>query len=256
DPDVFPPDVVQRFESVRPRGHADARINVLSDPPGALVHVDSIARGYTPLMVEGLVAGTHLVRLTRPGSAPYTQEAEASSRGTEINAFLVDGATTEGLSEAVLAARDVDLTRIEEGGPLAEIATILDLDRLGVIRVGAGVTGAEAHLSFYFYDTSDGALVAENQQDIPSAPGQLEAAIRGLMGPALQEATRPRATPPPPPPPPSIVEPEPDDPLWEKWWFWTAVGGAVVLTTIVGIAVASSGDELSNDPDGQIVFEF
>lgn len=45
---------------------ADAAIEIRSDPPGARVQVDGVARGTTPIVVTGLTAGRHEVQVAGP----------------------------------------------------------------------------------------------------------------------------------------------------------------------------------------------
>lgn len=45
-------------------------LEVVTDPAGATVEIDGSPRGTTPVVVAGLAAGIHEVRLTRDGYAP------------------------------------------------------------------------------------------------------------------------------------------------------------------------------------------
>jgi cytoskeletal protein RodZ len=56
-------------EASTPPGHLDAELTITSEPAGARVTVDGIARGVTPVTVHQLSPGDRLVRVTMPDFA-------------------------------------------------------------------------------------------------------------------------------------------------------------------------------------------
>src|SRR5690606_25825478 len=117
-------------------------IAVESDPPGATVYVDYLARGRTPIEVGGLIAGEHVLRVSRPGATPFVEPLRVQRRQPATsNAFLVDREGLEGLQEALAQIDQADVGRIGEGNPIAQVASLLDLSKIGVIRVSSAGEG-------------------------------------------------------------------------------------------------------------------
>src|SRR5690606_17168847 len=122
DPDTFNPDVVELYDSAAP---PDARspsgsVSINSDPPGAVVYVDFLARGRTPTTVEGLIGGDHIIRVSRPGAAPFVEPLSVRrGRAASSNAFLADrDQSLAGLTEALSHIPEADVDRITDGSPI------------------------------------------------------------------------------------------------------------------------------------------
>ena len=58
-------------------GCVQRRLSIVTDPPGALLHLNDQEIGRTPLEVPFEFYGTYDVRLSRPGYAPLWTTAEA-----------------------------------------------------------------------------------------------------------------------------------------------------------------------------------
>lgn len=268
DPAVFPPEVIAAFEAERPHDPGDASITIESDPPGAIAYVDFVARGITPLTVTGLRGGAHVVRVSRPGATPFYQDVTVRRHGAEAtSAFLVDDPRAEGLNDSLVAARAADVGALGDTGPLRDIATVLELDRLAVIRASAADTDGRVSLELVVFDVGTGRRLARGAGEAPTAIGELEPAVHRLVAGSLAAAAsaRTEAPPPeepdeelpferhdPPPPPPSSGN------IAEEWWFWTIIGVAAVGAGVgIGVGVAvSSGPGLGQDPGGHVVLEF
>lgn len=265
DPEIFPPDVVSRYEEAAPR-RTDGVITVESDPPGAVAYIDFIPRGLTPVTVDGLARGEHSVRTASPGSTPYIENAQITRRQTEhqITAFLmaIDGA--EGLADAVGGITGHELQ--EGDGPIATVAQVLELDKIGVIRVSYGDSRDTVKLELVMFDAASGRRLLRGEVMAPRALGELEEVVGRSIEAAIENVLRPtqgnddeniigQEI---------VVDPvgttnddDDEDSIVGKWWFWTAIGGAVVLGAVIAIAVvASGGEDLGQDRGGQVVFEF
>jgi len=55
------------------------RINIVSDPPGALVHLNDVQVGLTPVEVDFTYFGVYDVRLSKPGYEPISTSEQASA---------------------------------------------------------------------------------------------------------------------------------------------------------------------------------
>lgn len=270
DPNVYPPDVIARFDAARPRDAADPQSSILieSDPPGAIAYVDFVARGVTPLTVTGLRGGEHIVRVTRPGATPSVSTVTVRARQQESSsAFLVDDERTAGLYDAMVQIRQDDIASLGAQSWIREAARILDIERVGVIRVSPGEVEGQVGLELLVFDVHTGRRLVRGAGQAPTGIGELEGAVHRLVSGALEAALTSRQA----SDEEHIVAPPVDDEsaivvtppveshsIAEEWWFWTIIGGVVIAGAAVGIGVAASdtGPPLGQHPGGAIVLEF
>ncbi|MCC7537752.1 MAG: PEGA domain-containing protein [Deltaproteobacteria bacterium] len=265
DPNVFPPDIVTRFDRAAPRDlrSPSASIEVRSEPDGAEVFVDGVARGTTPMTVHGLVAGSHIVRVVLPGHSPHLEIANVRGGATtSVTAMLGPTRAADAISAAV--------GRLSEGGSLETALRSLGRTLSADLLVVLAVSGQPGDLAIEgsAYETSSGRRLAHQSATASGTPADIDGAIEeltegltteglGALGSARPlERVGPRRQ---PRPRPERREPERDGPaIYERWWFWTAVGVVAVGTTIGIVAAASGGDDRTPglDQQGQIVLEF
>lgn len=272
DPNLFNPDVIARFEAARPRGTPSASIVIESDPPGAIAYVDFLARGVTPITVTGLHAGDHIVRVTRAGAVPSVQPMTvAARRSASTSAMLVDEQATAGLGDLVAAMREADVSSIAAGNPIHDVAGILGVDRIGLIRASSGESSDQVQLELLVFDVGTGRRLVRGAGTAPIAVGELEPAVNRLVSGALEaavrasaseedEAARRRRAQQEEELPPVLEQPPPSGPsIFEDPIFWVVVGGVLVAAgagVAIGVAASSQGPPLGNSPQGQVVFEF
>lgn len=269
DPNTFNPDIIARFDAARPRDAAnpEATIRIESDPPGAIAYVDFLARGVTPIDVTGLRAGEHVVRVTRAGATPFVQPISVRPRSTEAtSAYLVDDDATQGLADALAAVPEADPASLGADSPIREVAALLDVERIGVIRVSPADGDDRVNLELLVFDVTTGRRLVRGAGTVPTGVGDLEHGVEQLVSGALEAALtqrqqtdveqiparrdEPIATTPVGPSEPSIAE---------QWWFWAIVGGVVVAAGVgvaIGVAVSEQGPGVGNDPQGYVVLEF
>ncbi|MFK7986551.1 MAG: PEGA domain-containing protein [Sandaracinaceae bacterium] len=271
DPDTFPPEVVQLYEASRPR---DARrppgsISIDSNPQGAIAYVDFLARGRTPLVVDQLTTGEHVVRVTRPGAIPFVETVNVPRRGRpESSAYLVDDPDLEGLSDLLAEVPSAGVESIEDGNPIHTIATRLELDKIGVIRV-SDAGGDQVALELLLFDVQSGRRLVRGEGGAPTDIGQLESRVSSAVTGAFEAAIRPtqvedtESIPAVSGDRPTANNSNNDDsgpgaPFYEEWWFWTIIGGVVVGGIVAGVVagVVTQGPPLGEDPGGQVVFTF
>lgn len=269
DPNTFNPDIIQLFEAARPRdaSRPEATIRIDSDPPGAIAYVDFLARGVTPIDVGGLRGGEHVVRVTRAGATPYVQSIGVRPRATEsTSAYLVDDDRMQGLADTLAQVSAADPSSLGADSPIRAIADLLDVERIGVIRVSEDADRARVALELLVFDVASGRRLVRGAGTVPIGVGDLERGVDQLVSGALQAAitarqqtdveripARREEQPPVAPPPPS----EPS--VVEQPWFWAVIGGVVVAAGVaigVGVAVSEQGPGLGADPQGYVVFEF
>ena len=259
DPQVYPPDVVEAFGQAAPRGAAAGALQVGSQPPGALVYVDFVPRGETPLAIEDLPRGEHVLRIVRPGAPPYVEETSLGRGARSVEAMLVEAPEGEGIADAVSRIPGADLHRIGPDDPIGELAAILQLSTVGVIRVRYGDSDDMVGLELVMFDATDGRRLLRREATAPRTLGGLEATVSELVAEAVNGVLHP-----PEAPVAAPAQPRPDllattaaaeeAPPRKRGWIWGVVGTVVAIGAVVGIVFATRGEE--RDLDGQVVFEF
>lgn len=258
DEQTFPPDVISRYEQSRPR-RTDSSIVVESDPPGATVYVDFIARGVTPMTVTDLARGDHIVRVTRPGAIPYVEPVTTGRRASTVNAFLMDAEGNEGLADVVAGITGQGLESAD--GPVQEVGQMLELDKIAVLRVSYGDSQDNVRIEMVIFDVHSGRRLLRGEVQAPREINGLASAVQSAVSASMERVLRPVVVEDNESPieTQAPVEEEEDEggAITQKWWFWAAVGGVVVVGAAVGIALAAGGrDELGTEQGGQVVLEF
>ena len=69
------------------------RIDIASDPPGAMVYLDGEYKGATPLHVRGLSVGEHLVKIAKFGRKPWIRNIRVGAARERIDVRLADRPT-------------------------------------------------------------------------------------------------------------------------------------------------------------------
>src|SRR5690606_13664113 len=141
------------------------------------------------------------------------------------------------LNESLLSARDADVSSLGDTGPLRDIATVLELDRIALIRASSADSDDQVALELVVFDVATGRRLVRGAGNAPTAIGELEPAVHRLVWGSLAAAATVRAESDAPAEP--VDEELPferhDDPppsgggsIVEEWWFWTIIGVAVV----------------------------
>lgn len=269
DPNTFPPDVVSLYNQARPRdaGNPQGTISIDSNPPGAIAYVDFLARGRTPLNVERLTAGDHIVRVTRPGATPFVETLRVRRRRTSTsNAYLVD---RPHLGELNGALRDLALAEVDElgSGAISTVAMQLEVDKIGIIRVSRAGRGRVA-LELLLFDVASGRRLVRGEGTAPIAIGELERTVSDAVTAAFEAALRGTNQADDGETIPAIstgdggespsTDTGPSRSVIEEWWFWTIIGVVVAggIAAAIAIPLATQGPALGEDPGGQVVFRF
>lgn len=133
--------------------NAQLRGNALvkSRPGGARVYVDGEFQGFTPMTVQTLPIGKHLLRLERPGFQQSGQLLEISPDDTEVSAELVPTSAYKNYDAQLdKVASEVVRTGQQTPGVVA-LGKSLHLDRalLGTVRELPERGGTEMVLAFF-----------------------------------------------------------------------------------------------------------
>jgi hypothetical protein len=225
--DVYGVEAKKAFDKARQEvsGKGMGELTVTSSPAGAEVVLRTKSIGLTPLAEPvSLLSGRHLVKLSRPGFAPFGAYADVSSSRALVEATLTPA---PGYGEAREAAGAVVRNAVGSGKvpPSAKKLGEVMKARFLVVAVNRGeVTPLEVwdvetgHRLANISLTDDASLAAaaERVKDFVDHPSPLAPAV-------------------------AKVERSGGVPLYKKWWFWTAVGVVVVgSATAIGVAAAPS----------------
>ncbi|MBI3185201.1 MAG: PEGA domain-containing protein [Myxococcales bacterium] len=106
-------------------------LNVKSRPAGARVYLDGEFQGYTPVSLQTLPIGKHVLRLERPGCKQHGAVVEVTPEEQEIATDLSPTPPFKAY-DSLLDKLAQEVTREKGGATMASIAKTLNLDR-GVV---------------------------------------------------------------------------------------------------------------------------
>lgn len=95
---------------------------ITSDPPGALVHVNDVQMGATPLEAEFTWFGVYEVRLSKPGYEPLVTTGKASPALHDQPFFDFFSEVAPGVRETTVRWHYVLTPTVEDDGSLLERA--------------------------------------------------------------------------------------------------------------------------------------
>jgi hypothetical protein len=263
DPAMMPPHATAIFQEalaeVRARGLGG--LEVRSDPSGAEVLVDGLARGKTPINVPGLPAGTHGLQVRHPGFG--IQKTEVLIKSEESQALEMKLVPTD-LELAMRRVEQAAKSGIDPNLVNADLQALMSVASVeGVVLFGVAKTPEGISVNAMRWTPTEksavlwrvkgipksldvGRLVpvlldstwpAEQiTQESPHLDADFERALLGL-GPTFGRA--------------DVVE---VIPITQTWWFWATGAGLAALAagavgaTLVAVAL-TSGDAPEAPPD-------
>jgi hypothetical protein len=104
------------------------KVHIKSKPPGARVFVDHELQGYTPMTVDTLAQGKHVVRVERPGHAVWSELIEVSPDGLELDAELIPSDDFRSYDEQLTRAA-ADVGKAKAGSALVGVGKQIGVDR-------------------------------------------------------------------------------------------------------------------------------
>lgn len=257
DPTTFNEAVVEAYEeAVLPRDRANpmGHIEVQSDGERAFVYVDHAPRGVAPLTVDGLMGGSHVVCVVRPGSPPFVQTVELATGGTaSIRAVLRD----TDLSRTSDAVTQLSRDGLGDTAPEAIVALgqALEVELVGLLSSDADAARTE----FIVYEVATRRRVLRAGVRAPSEPPAFAETVTELvsanlprLGGAMQETDGESSF-----EPATLALDDPPDgepEVYEQWWFWTAIAGGALLTAGL-VFLLTPGDDAPTG-GGEVVLVF
>lgn len=249
DTQIYPPDIIDVFDAVgQGAGQVGTgSISVKSKPKGASVYLDGMPMGATPVTIDNIIIGKHIIRLSKPGyrffgSVLTVENGKSKSLSAKLQAIPgVSRVLSEIDNLPGLLPKGMNSTLTS----MKTIAKDLGVEQLLVILMSPG-EGQVVSLNILVYDRLKNNYIAQRSGDSHSLSDQvLLPRATELSKSALVAATTKEGgteftdiTPP-------VVGPETDGKdgkkkgkkgIVSKWWFWVAL--------VAGIGVAAGGSYL------------
>ncbi len=135
DGELFPPNIQEVFDAAQqaydsaPRG----KVSLVSEPQGAEVYLDSSYRGGSPLQIEELRVGDHLVRALKDGYRPWGGRVKVEAG--KVKRFKITLKPSSGRQEfsKSFAALAAELLKGEPAKATAAMGTLLGAERMVLV---------------------------------------------------------------------------------------------------------------------------
>ncbi len=290
DPNIFNPEMIQMFKDATQQVYSlgTGSLGVTSEPSSAHVYLDGRYMGLTPVNIDNVVSGKHMVRIVRPGYQFWgTITTVKTGQTQKVNGKLfpaVDAAKINTMADGLPALLSKG---VEVANPsLKGITVQLGVDQLLLIWI-TSVDSSSVSATWMLYDSAKGAMIAQRQGDsLPLQEGALSMKSDELTRNTLiagQQADTMGGT-----GEVTIIGPpvtgggeggtgggsgggeggtgggEPGkDSIVKKWWFWVAlvggvavVGGATTAGVCLGTDACKGGGPGGPGGSGDLILEF
>lgn len=227
------------------------RFELQVDVPRAEIYLDGRFAGVSPLRLNRVSPGEHLIRVRKDGFRPVIVRAVA--REGELG--FLDVSLTP-LNNQGLLAKAVEEVEFEAGQPQAgpamqELRAILLLDQVVVMRVVREAQGPP-FVEAFLYDLRSLQRLAGARRPLTERSFEGHQALAERLLRELTEATRLGAD------LGEMVGPgEPwigEDSFLRTWWFWGGVGTATVTAVLLGVLLSRETPEPATD--GTLLLSF
>ena len=133
--ELFPPNIQEIFDQVKAEAKAGkrAKASLITLPQGATVYVDNVYRGGSPLQIEDLRPGEHLVRATKDGFRPWGGKIQVNAgRLKRLKLTLKPAARRKEFSD-VFRKLAAETLKGAPGPGAAEFSRFLGAQRLVIV---------------------------------------------------------------------------------------------------------------------------
>ena len=215
-------------------------VEITSEPSGALVYVDERFRGVTPLRVEDLLDGQHVVRLKKLGYIPHgTLTPVNGGRNSRIQVDLEP-------TDAVSRLEEIVSEDARSSESLITLGAIADVSKFLFVQEKS--RNEVSTTSGFWIDVKERKIVSQYTGLPPSSNSA------GFATEILTALTLIKPLP--------LVQANVEAPglssspfVWpeftKKWWFWAIVAGTVSAAAVgTSVAVAASDDVDGPPPVG------
>ncbi|MBX7098576.1 MAG: PEGA domain-containing protein [Myxococcaceae bacterium] len=160
----FPQEFISLRTQVATSRNAQLRgnVNVKSKPAGAAVLLDGDLMGYTPMSLQTLAVGKHVVRLERPGFKQWGAVVEVTPEDSELTPELV---ATPGYKayDTVMDKLAAESAKDKGGQTMTSLGKSLGIDRAIVGVVKELDDSGKTELSLSVFDLRSGARQANKR---------------------------------------------------------------------------------------------
>jgi len=162
---------------------------VKSRPAGARVYMDGEFQGYTPMTVQTLPVGKHLLRLERPGFQQYGQILEVSPDELEVTAPLSPTDTYKAYDAQLDAVASSILRGGKSAQPVVTLGKSLGLERGLVGTLKSHKDRGTTELTLGYYDMTSGQRLAGRHLMLQGDEfGQLQSEMNRLVNHLINNA--------------------------------------------------------------------
>ena len=173
---LFPPQMKKAVVESRLLFDAlgSGKLNVQSEPPGAMVIINGVVRGISPLVIDDAPAGPDYVSLARRGFVPLTAVVEVNGAGDEAKA---EQTLTRFDNDPIgpLGSARAELGRETAPPSVVESANKLRVDLLALVTLGSD--GAVTRVTAYLYDQRSRRLLRKSEASGEPAEAGRKAAV-------------------------------------------------------------------------------
>lgn len=186
----FPQEFISLRAQVATSRNAQLRgnVNVLTRPSGARVYLDGEFQGYTPMSLQTLPIGKHILRLERPGFKQQGMLVEITPEDQEVTKDLVP---TPGYKayDSMLDTLAADVLKDRGGGSMSSLGKTLGLDRALVAVLKEVNESGGVELAIGYYDMRAGKKLASKKATFQGDEyGQLKSEIGRMVNHLLNQA--------------------------------------------------------------------
>lgn len=234
-----------------PKGSVD----VVSEPPGARVHVDDQPAGRAPAGADGLTVGAHYVTLELAGYRRTVKEVSIykhTRRALEQPLEELPGAgQVRAQARAMAAAVTGDADATEAATAFGELAGVAH----AVVLIAPAQDTGGARYEAAVFDTSSGKRLAAASASADERPELAFASLaRALYAETILAGDRREAK-------PDTGErgaTASGTPIYKRWWFWTGVAAATaaVVTPVLLLRDDGAASCPSGSVCGDILWRF
>jgi len=150
----YPPTVMEIFDEARDlvEGAPLASLSIYANPAAAEVYVDGIFRGSTPLTIDRLPAGRHVVRVFRSGYTSYGRVIELLDGAEETVQAALKPTPQAAQFESLLRRAGPEAAQDGMGPATQELGAWVKVDQLMLVQVTA--SGDDVTLQVAHYDAA------------------------------------------------------------------------------------------------------
>jgi hypothetical protein len=135
DDELFPPNIQEIFAQVKAEAEAGkrAKASLITVPQGATVFVDNVYRGGSPLQIEDLRPGVHLVRAIKDGLRPWGGKIKVNAKRLKRLKLTLKPTVQRKAFSNVFRKLAAETLKGAPGPGAAEISQFLSAQRLVIV---------------------------------------------------------------------------------------------------------------------------